>query len=64
VVFNLVRVPWGSFAISLGAAKASDTNIHSNFYSLYFVYGTTFCRSQNNRITWQNDSLLFHSKVF
>jgi len=33
------------------------------FYILYFVYGTT-CRIQNNRITWQNDSLLFRLKLF
>ena len=35
------------------AAKASDKNIHVCFQILYFVYGTTFHGSQNNRITWQ-----------
>jgi len=34
-------------------ATASDKNIHNYLQILYFVYGTTFCRSQNNRITWR-----------
>jgi len=54
----------GSFAIFLGVATASDKNIHNYVYTLYFVYGTTFCLSQNNRISWQNDNLPFHSKFF
>jgi len=34
-------------------AKFSDKNILNYFYILYFLYGTTFPHSQNNRITWQ-----------
>jgi len=44
---------WGSFEFFLGVARASDKNIHIYFSILYFLYGTTFCRSQNNRIAWQ-----------
>jgi len=46
VVFNLEVVYLYS-----GIARASDKKIHDLFYILYFVYGTTFCCSQNNRIT-------------
>jgi len=45
--------PMGSFAFFLGVARASVKSIHNFFYILYFVYGTTFCCSQNDRITWQ-----------
>ena len=48
VVFNL-----GSPAFFLGVARSSDKNIHNFFHILYLVYGTTFCCSQNIRITWQ-----------
>jgi len=30
-----------------------DKNIHNCCYILYFVYGTSFCRRRNNRITWR-----------
>jgi len=34
--------------------RASDKYIHNYFYILYLVRGTTFCRTQNNEITWQS----------
>jgi len=58
VDFNL-----GSFAFFLGVARASDKNIHNYFYVLYFVYGTTACRSQNNRITWQKRQPAFSFRI-
>jgi len=30
---------------------------------LYVVYVTTFCCSQNNRITWQNTKITFSFKI-
>jgi len=54
VVFNLgVATPEGFVCLFSRAARASHKNIHNYFYILYFLYGTTFCRSQNNRIAWQ-----------
>jgi len=44
---------WGSFSFYLGFARASDKYIHNYFHILYFIHGTTFCRIQKNRITWQ-----------
>ena len=57
-----VATPWGSFVLFLEIARASNKTIHNNYiYFLYFVYGTTVCRSQNNSITCKNDNQLFHN---
>jgi len=54
VVFNQgVTTPMGLFALFLWVARASNKDIHNYFYILYFLYGTTFYRSQNKSITWQ-----------
>jgi len=37
-------------------ARASEKTIHNYLFlycTVYSVYGTTFCRSQNNMITWE-----------
>jgi len=44
---------WGTFAFFLGFARASDKNSRNFFFILYFVYGTTVCRSRNNGISWK-----------
>jgi len=51
--FNLGSRPRGVAWHFPGVAKASDKLIYISFPFLYFVYGTTFCSSQNNRIPWQ-----------
>jgi len=54
VVFNLrVATHVGVVGLFSSVAKASDKNINNFFHILYFVYGTTFCCSPNNRISWQ-----------
>jgi len=64
VVFNLgIAMPMGSFAFFLGTARASDKNAHKFFYVSYFVHGTTFYRSQNNRITWQKIIAYFFIQI-
>jgi len=57
------RLPWESFAIFLEVARTSDKNIHNYFWILYFVYGTTFYPSQDNRITWQKWKPTFSFKT-
>ena len=56
------RGPWGPFAIFRGVVRA-DKNIHNCFDILYFVYGSTFCRGQNNRNTWQKWQPTFSFKI-
>ena len=48
-----VAVPLGVVCLFSRLTRASNKNIHNYFYILFFLYGTTFCCSQNNGITWQ-----------
>jgi len=48
VGFNL-----GVVCLLSRVSRASYKYIHNYFYILQFVLRTTFCRSQNNGITWQ-----------
>jgi len=43
--------------------ESSYKNINNYFYILYFLYGTTFHRSQNNGITWQKWKPTFSFKI-
>jgi len=52
VVFSLgSQPPWGRLPFFWGSREL----LIEIFMMVYFIvlYGTTFCRSQNNRITWQ-----------